>query len=203
MVDLRNLNTKFERTFFNELKRIAMYMCIIIAFVVLFGFVATAQAQILAVKDKRIKIHTSEQLCLAENMYWEARNQSKAAMLAVSHVVMNRVLDKRFPNGICEVVYQGPTRKSWKDPTLRHPVKNRCQFSWYCDGKSDVPPKIDEELWRETKMLAETFLYNYNYIIDPTDGATHYHAYYVTPSWAKQKKRTARIESHIFYRWKK
>ena len=82
--------------------------------------------------------------CLALNMYHEARGQGSAGLLAVSSVVMNRVRDKRFPNTICEVVHQGPTRESWKtrqtpDPNDAkfYPIKNRCQFSWYCDGRSD------------------------------------------------------------------
>ena len=37
--------------------------------------------------------------------------------------------------------------------------------------------------------------------LDFTDGATHYHATYVRPAWAKTKTRTTRIDRHIFYRW--
>ena len=84
--------------------------------------------------------------CLAMNMYHEARNQGSAGLLAVSAVVLNRVKDPKFPNTICEVIEQGPTRESWKtrqtaDPNDAqfYPVRNRCQFSWFCDGKSDVP----------------------------------------------------------------
>tara|TARA_Y100000004_G_scaffold177650_1_gene219439 strand:- start:1651 stop:2238 length:588 start_codon:yes stop_codon:yes gene_type:complete len=194
------VNFKY-RSLISEIRKFALYVLIIFCFIAVFTIVVKAETTL--VKDNRIEVSQSEVMCLAENMYWEARNQSKAAMLAVSHVVINRVADKRFPNSICEVVYQGPTRKSWKDPNLRLPVRNRCQFSWYCDGKSDIPPKIDSQLWHETKLLASHFLFNYGWLLDPTDGATHYHAYYVKPGWAKQKKRTARIESHIFYRWKK
>ena len=140
-------------------------------------------------------------LCLALNAYWEARNQSHIGMIGVSQVVMNRVESEYFPNTVCGVVKQGPTRPSWQDENKMVPVKNRCQFSWYCDGKSDIPPKADLVLWFETRKLAEEFLFNYRWLIDTTDGATHYHAYYVTPSWAKVKFRTARIESHIFYKW--
>ena len=75
--------------------------------------------------------------CLALNMYHEARDQGTAGKLAVSAVVINRVSDSRFPNTICEVIKQGPTRKSWRDPSVSYPIKNRCQFSWYCDGISD------------------------------------------------------------------
>ena len=81
-----------------------------------------------------------EAVCLAKNMYYEARNQGLAGQLAVSLVVMNRVKDKRYPNTICEVVYQGPISKWWlKEKSKIVPIRNRCQFSWYCDGKSDDP----------------------------------------------------------------
>ena len=68
-------------------------------------------------------------MCLALNAYWEARNQSYEGMIAVNQVVMNRVASDIYPNDICKVVFQGPTRASWKDPNKEYPVKNRCQFS--------------------------------------------------------------------------
>ena len=74
----------------------------------------------------------AEVSCLAMNMYHEARNQSFAGQLAVANVTMNRVNDERFPDTICEVVKQGPTRPSWKDKTKRVPIRNRCQFLWFC-----------------------------------------------------------------------
>ena len=77
--------------------------------------------------------------CLALNVYHEAKNQSMIGQIAVAQVVMNRVYDERYPNTICEVVEQGPTY-SWKPD---FPVRNRCQFSWYCDGKSDTPRDLD------------------------------------------------------------
>ena len=78
-----------------------------------------------------------ESFCLAQNVYFEARNQPLAGQMAVISVTVNRMNDKRFPNTICGVVYEGPHRPSWKDETVMIPVKHRCQFSWYCDGKSD------------------------------------------------------------------
>jgi spore germination cell wall hydrolase CwlJ-like protein len=80
-------------------------------------------------------------LCLAMNVYHEARNQSFIGQVAVAQVVMNRVKDNRFPNDVCEVVTQGQTY-SWKPDV---PIRNRCHFSWYCDGKSDKPR--DAEAW--------------------------------------------------------
>lgn len=138
--------------------------------------------------------------CLAKNMYFEARNQGTAGWLAVTAVVLNRVNDKRFPNTICEVVTQGPTRPSWKDPSVRIPIKHRCQFSWFCDGKSDNPKH--EKSYNQMLDFAELLLSGAVDFIDITDGAQFYHADYVRPSWARTKKRTIEIEDHIFYKWK-
>ena len=139
-------------------------------------------------------------MCLALNTYHEAKNQSMIGQIAVAEVVMNRVQDKRFPNSVCEVVKQGPTRPSWEDPKKEYPIKHRCQFSWFCDGKSDLPK--NEKAWKKAQDYAYLVLYN-RIAIDITEGATHYHATYVKPSWPKTKTRTTRIESHIFYRWEK
>ena len=139
-------------------------------------------------------------ICLALNTYHEAKNQSTVGQIATAQVVMNRVEDKRFPNTVCEVVKQGPTRPSWEDPNKEYPIRHRSQFSWYCDGKSDVPK--NEKAWRKAQDVAFVVLYN-KIQLDVTEGATHYHATYVKPAWAKTKKRTTRIEKHIFYRWEK
>ena len=139
-------------------------------------------------------------ICLALNTYHEAKNQSLVGQVATAQVVMNRVEDNRFPNTICEVVKEGPTRPSWEDPNKEYPIKHRCQFSWYCDGKDDTPK--NEIAWRKAQDVAFLVLYN-KIQLDVTEGATHYHATYVRPAWAKTKKRTTRIEKHIFYRWEK
>ena len=139
-------------------------------------------------------------ICLALNTYHEAKNQSMIGQIATAQVVMNRVADDRYPNTVCEVVKQGPHRPSWENPEKEYPVKHRCQFSWYCDGKSDVPK--NEKAWRKAQDVAFLVLYN-KVNLDVTEGATHYHATYVRPAWAKTKTRTTRIEKHIFYRWEK
>jgi len=139
-------------------------------------------------------------ICLALNTYHEAKNQSLVGQIATAQVVMNRVEDDRFPNTICEVVKEGPTRPSWEDPEKEYPIRHRCQFSWYCDGKPDTPK--NEKAWRKAQDVAFLVLYD-KIKLDVTEGATHYHATYVKPSWAKTKKRTTRIEKHIFYKWEK
>ena len=139
--------------------------------------------------------------CLALNMYHEARGQGIAGELAVTAVVLNRVNDKRYPNTICEVVEQGPTRASWQNPQVRYPIKNRCQFSWFCDGKSDTPR--NKKIYNRMYGLAGAILSNEISFLDITGGATHYHADYVSPAWAKTKTKTVEIQDHIFYRWEK
>jgi len=147
--------------------------------------------------------------CLALNVYYEARGSNLADMYAVSDVVLNRVRDSRYPNTICEVVYEGPVRESWKtkqDPDLPdeerqyNPVRNMCQFSWYCDGKNDIPK--DETGWATAQMVAGSILFA-NKHRGITEGATHYHATYVRPNWRNDRgmQHVGRIGSHIFYRW--
>ena len=143
--------------------------------------------------------YNPQSICLAKNMYYEARNQGTAGLFAVAAVVFNRVNDSRFPNTICEVVKQGPIRASWKRDGTYYPIKHKCQFSWYCDGKSDIPH--NKKRYKELLDLSEAIMYNEIGFIDITDGALFYHADYVTPGWAKTKQRTAKIEDHIFYRW--
>ena len=135
-------------------------------------------------------------MCLALNTYHEAKNQSMIGQVATAQVVMNRVADSRYPNTVCEVVKQGPKYKGSDVP-----VRHKCQFSWFCDGKS-YEPKRDSKEWFKAQDYARIVLSG-RIALDVTEGATHYHATYVKPSWAKTMTRTTRIESHIFYRWEK
>mgnify|MGYP002261925726 CR=1 FL=1 len=136
--------------------------------------------------------------CLALNIYFEARGSNMADKLAVADVVLNRVRDNRFPDTICEVVYQGKQKPSWKDETKMVMVRHKCQFSWYCDGKPDDPKNLD--LWNEAKMLAWR-ISKFGDFRGITEGATHYHATYVNPEWARTLQQVGRIGAHIFYRW--
>jgi len=135
-------------------------------------------------------------MCMAVNLYHEAGNQSMIGQMAVGQVVLNRVADKRFPNTICEVVKQAVTYKKSDKP-----IRWKCQFTWYCDGKKDEPD-FDSRTWRLALDHA-SILINKTILLDVTEGATHYHATYVRPAWAKTKTKTTRIDRHIFYRWEK
>ena len=143
---------------------------------------------------------SAEIQCLALNIYHEARNESLSGKVAVILVTLNRVADKRFPNTICGVVKQGKHFLNLKDNKF-YPKKDRCQFSWYCDGLSDKPN--NKRAWIYSIALTRYFLTRSMMIIDFTEGATHYHADYVNPRWSRQKDfiKTVQIDTHKFYRW--
>jgi len=135
-------------------------------------------------------------MCMAVNIYHEAGNQSMIGQMAVGQVVLNRVEDSRFPDTVCEVVKQAVTHKK-----TNKPMRWKCQFTWYCDGKKDEPD-FDSRTWR-LALAHASILITERIVLDVTEGATHYHATYVRPEWAKTKTRTTRIDKHIFYRWEK
>jgi len=145
-------------------------------------------------------ISSTALVCLALNAYWEARNQDYLGMIAVNQVVMNRVASDIYPNTPCDVVFQGPTRPSWKDPEVEYPVRNRCQFSWYCDGKSDEVHEGEQDKWMMAIEASLEVLEGTH--DDIVDGAMWYHADYVSPEWADYKEITSIIGDHIFYKEK-
>ena len=127
--------------------------------------------------------------CLAEAMYYEARDQGWRGMLAVGVVIQNRVRDSRYPGDVCSVVTQG---KYWRG----NPVKHKCQFSYYCDGKPERP--AEKEAWRQAGDIA-ALLTTTDVEIAGLEGATHYHATWVQPSWAKAFSPRKKIGDHLFY----
>ena len=145
--------------------------------------------------------------CMAKNIYFESKSQPLVGQLAVGLVVLNRVKSKNWPNDICKVIYEGPVRESWKtrkDPKLPkhkrkyYPIRHRCQFSWYCDGFKDTirEPTVYSKILTIAHALVGKKVYDF------TDGATHYHATYVSPEWTNLEVLFT-IEDHIFYKQKK
>ena len=130
--------------------------------------------------------------CMAVAIYFEARAEPLAGQIAVANVIINRVMDDRYPDNVCEVITQGRLGSKPTDRVRR----NQCQFSFYCDGKSDTPK--DEAAFRYAIDIASNILGGVWF--DPTDGATHYHSIDVSPIWAKTMTKVVRIENHIFYK---
>ena len=127
---------------------------------------------------------SDEITCLAQNIYFEARSEPVDGMLAVGHVVLNRLASDRFPDTVCKVVRQGGYQK-----------RHRCQFSWWCDGRSDEPD--NKVAWDAARLIA-WFVYN-GQTVDPTGGALWYHADYVSPYWREAFVAGPQIGRHIFY----
>lgn len=131
--------------------------------------------------------------CLALNIYFEARSEPIEGQYAVGDVVMYRTLHAQYPDDICNVVRNG-IYHSW-NPNM--PVRNMCQFSWWCDGKSDTP--VNGKAFETAMIIAKDIL------TDPTypgmiDYALFYHAEYVQPKWASEMELVATIGTHHFYR---
>lgn len=126
----------------------------------------------------------AEWRCLSEAIYFEARGEPIEGQVAVAEVILNRVDSKRYPNSICRVVNQGTGRL------------HACQFSYTCDG---IPETVSERAaWDYAGKIARRLIDGAPR--DLTADATHYHADYVNPYWAKAFPRTAQVGRHIFYR---
>lgn len=125
-----------------------------------------------------------EEHCLAQAVYFEARSEALEGQLAVAQVVLNRALDRRYPENICGVVFQGEHRR------------NRCQFSFACDGQSDSPRNA--QAWAIAKAVSHIALNDY--WNDVTSLSTHYHADYVSPYWGDVLDEQVQVGRHIFYR---
>lgn len=128
---------------------------------------------------------SKEQRCLAEAVYFEARSESEEGQAAVAQVVLNRVKSGLYPSSICGVVYQNRHRHL------------ACQFTFACEGKA--LRVTESEPWEQAKRVASAVLEGKTYLAD-VGGATHYHANYVRPYWAKRLKKMDVIGRHIFYK---
>ncbi|HEY7238181.1 MAG TPA: cell wall hydrolase [Burkholderiales bacterium] len=133
------------------------------------------------------EFHQQSLTCLARNVYFEARGEPIAGQYAVAEVTMNRRASRRFPNTVCEVVYQ----KNW-DPLRGRYVG---AFSW---TEFNALPAPSGEEWHRALAIAEAVYYGR---YEPQlKGAVYFHATYIKPDWAPQKQRVAKIGRHIFYR---
>ena len=135
-------------------------------------------------RDPDVVAHTKEMKCLATAIYFEARGEPEMGQVAVAQVILNRERSNRYPDSVCEVVYQNAE------------LRNRCQFSFACDGKSDIPKEASA--WQKALRIAAEALRR------PTQiwalaSATLYHADYVDPYWAPKVTLVSSIGQHLFY----
>lgn len=125
--------------------------------------------------------------CLALNIYHEARGESEAGRYAVAEVTMNRVDSRYFPDTICKVVHE----QRWDRIRKRHVGA----FSW---TELDLKADLSDPAYKNAKKIAEDVYYQRHQ--PRVKGALFYHASYIRPSWARTKKKVARIGRHIFYK---
>lgn len=131
------------------------------------------------------KILDEKQLkCLTDNVYFEAGNEKKDGKIAVALVTLNRINHKRFPDNVCDVVYQ---KVRWK-----------CQFTWVCIKDKRIKYI---RTYMESKRIAEYVMLNYHNIDDTTMGAIFFHHKKIPKPFLNEKiKKTVSIGKHIFYK---
>jgi spore germination cell wall hydrolase CwlJ-like protein len=132
-----------------------------------------------------VKQRAKAEKCLAEAVYFESRGEPKRGQIAVAQVVMNRVFSGFYPNNVCGVVYQNAHRKF------------ACQFTFACDNVPDVVNEPD--MWEQAREISRDMLDGKLWL--PEIGhSTHYHAYWVHPSWVNEMRKLHKIGVHSFYR---
>ena len=123
--------------------------------------------------------------CLSDAIYFEARGEAVRGQMAVAQVVLNRVFSGFYPTTVCGVVYQNKHRHL------------ACQFTFACDNVADVVREPD--MWERAKKIAKASLDGLLWL--PEVGkSTHYHAYWVRPSWVNEMKKMYKYGVHTFYR---
>lgn len=131
---------------------------------------------------------TKSEKCLAEAVYFEARGEAVRGQIAVAQVILNRAFSGKYPDTVCGVVYQNKHRYL------------ACQFTFACDRHPDVIREPD--MWERARKIAKAMLDGQLWLPE-VDRSTHYHAYWVRPSWVSEMKRNWKYGVHTFYRPRK
>jgi len=154
------------------------------------SYSGTIQRRVPTVSAPKLNTADRERICLAKNIYFEARNQSKRGQIAVALVTLNRVNSPDFPDDVCGVV--------WQSKVVRG--RRIGQFSWTQDGKSDYP--MNHKVWVASYNLAGRLLHQAKSkgVMDFTNGALFYHADYIKPKWSSEMQLVAKIDAHKFYK---
>ncbi len=124
--------------------------------------------------------------CLALNIYHEARGEPDKGKYAVASVTLNRVASGRYPNTVCDVVFQ----KRWDYLRKRYVSA----FSW---TELDTLLSTDSKAWLKADYIAEDIYHHPE--AQNLKNALFYHARHIRPSWARKKISVATIGQHIFY----
>ena len=131
------------------------------------------------------KSRAKSEKCLTEAVYFEARGEAVRGQIAVAQVVLNRAFSGKYPDTVCGVVYQNKHRHL------------ACQFTFACDNNPDVVREPD--MWDRAQKISKAMLDGQLWLPE-VDKSTHYHAYWVRPSWVNEMKKMYKFGVHTFYR---
>lgn len=153
-----------------------------------------------------------ELLCLALNIYHEARGSSVRDQMAVALVTFNRLSSQTLETQertICSVVFEKTYRKVEDFNQKGLPITKTVttsQFSWTAYSVDRQIPS-EAESWLFAQKLSYFMFRNQGTIPDFTMGATHYYAPDTlrkmglpTPAWAKRGLNKQRIGGHVYMR---
>jgi N-acetylmuramoyl-L-alanine amidase len=150
---------------------------ILISLIILFA-TDSAVPKILNSDDKANLFWHAEERCLTDNIYHEARGESKKDWAIIMDVVLNRLKLAHYPETICGVVYQ------------------RSQFSWTINPRND---KIDFDTWTIINFYVKDRLKKgvgiTKYKFD------HYYAHnkISPPNWTEKYKSKLKLKEHTYY----
>ncbi len=126
-----------------------------------------------------VDLNKNELFWLAQNIYWESRNQPSLGQFLVGVVTLNRMKNKRWPN------------------TVEGVVRQPDQFSWYWDGESDKA--TESKAWVKSLDYAKYISIMYD-VLDPSYKQIYwFHRDDVYPVWRNAYVRYAQVDRHIFY----
>jgi len=140
---------------------------------------------------KKVIFSNSEKLCLTQAIYHEARGESDTGQWAVANVIINRAMSHQFPSTLCGVVFQNADQGY-----------HRCQFTFACDGKSDMGAGSEIGAWNKAYKMAQVAFNEYQQGDRPgviPNSALYYHTLSVNPDWSDKFRRVATIGAHEFY----
>jgi spore germination cell wall hydrolase CwlJ-like protein len=130
-------------------------------------------------------------LCLAQNIYHEARQETIAGQMAVAHVTMNRVNNaERYGTTVCDVVYETRIRNG----------REIAQFSWVTDEPTvNLDNYVERGAFELAAELATMVIHSNNSEHVYMDGAMfYYNPAKADPRWANSMWEVASIGNHLF-----
>jgi spore germination cell wall hydrolase CwlJ-like protein len=144
---------------------------------------AITRAEVQAVDPQGKETVDDAITCLSRTIYWEAKGGKPEDMEAVADVVLNRLGQKDFADTVCGVVKQDQHKKN-------------CQFSWWCDGRSDQV--VEEDRYNDAKEVARKALNQQ--LKDRTHGALFFHDRSIKAGGFGKYVKTAETGKFVFYK---